>query len=165
MLEIRNASLKDLDEIDRLEHACFPPEEAASRESLKQRLEVFPNHFWLLERDGKLVSMVNGMVTDESELKDDLYENAGLHNESGQWQMLFGVETDPQFRKKGYASILMKEVIKDCTNDSRNGIILTCLEEYIPFYEKLGFVNKGKSSSRHAGKTWYQMELDLKDEI
>lgn len=161
MLDIRNASLRDLDEIDRLEQACFSPDEAATREALRQRLETFPNHFWLLERDGRLVSMVNGMVTDNSELADEMYRDATIHDENGKWQMMFGVETDPEFWKRGYASILMKEAIKDCREDSRSGIILTCKEEHIPFYEKLGFENKGVANSTHANKTWYLMELDL----
>ena len=55
----------------------------------------------------------------------------------------------------------MKEAIKDCRNDSRKGVILTCKEEHIPFYEKLGFVNKGVADSNHANEVWYLMELDL----
>lgn len=161
MLEIRNATEKDLDMLTELEHACFPADEAASREMLNDRLASYANHFWLLERDGELVSMVNGMVTDDHDLDDSMYADASQHNESGKWQMLFGVETLPKYRRKGYASILMKEVIKDCNEDSRKGIVLTCKEEYIPFYEKLGFVNKGRSISSHAGKTWYLMELEL----
>lgn len=165
MLDIRNARLEDLDEISELEAKCFPANEAASKEALEERLKKFDNHFWLLERDGKLVSMVNGLVSDKEELTDDMYQNADLHQEDGQWQILFGVETDPAYQGKGYASILMKEVIKDCIDDSRSGIILTCKKELIPFYENLGFVNKGLSGSHHGGETWYMMEMDLKNEI
>lgn len=165
MLDIRNAQIEDLDEISAVESKCFPPNEAASKESLKERLEVFPNHFWLLERDGKLVSMVNGLVSDSEVLTDEMYEDAHLHQEDGKWQFLFGVETDPDYQGKGYASILMKEVIKDCVNDSRNGIVLTCKEKLIPFYESLGFTNQGISKSQHGGETWYQMIMDLRNAI
>ena len=144
-----------------MEKACFSPAEAATYEALKQRLEVFPNHFWLLERDGELVAMVNGMTTNNEKLEDRMYRDASLHNEDGKYQMMFGVETRPDQRRKGYASILMKEAIKDCRNDSRKGVILTCKEEHIPFYEKLGFVNKGVADSNHANEVWYLMELDL----
>lgn len=165
MLDIRNAVPADIDEIVRLESACFPEEEAASRAVLQKRLEVFPNHFWLLERDGKLVSMVNGSVSDNAKWDDQLYSDPSLHQEDGKWQLLFGVETDPAFRRKGYASILMKEVIKDCINDSRKGILLTCLDEYVPFYEKLGFTDMGTANSTHGGQKWHQMELNLEEEI
>lgn len=165
MLEIRNATEKDLEGLSALEQACFPAEEAASKEVLKDRLASYANHFWLLERDGELVSMVNGMTTDEHDLDDSMYTDTAQHDESGKWQMLFGVETLPKYRRKGYASILLKEVIKDCIDDSRKGIVLTCKEEYIPFYEKLGFVNKGRSASSHGGKVWYLMEMNLEKEL
>ena len=161
MLEIRNASIKDLDRIYELEKACFSEAEAATYDALKQRLEVFPNHFWLLERDGRLVAMVNGMTTNNGQLEDKMYRDATLNDEDGKYQMMFGVETDPEFRRKGYASILMKEAIKDCRNDSRKGVILTCKEEHVPFYERLGFVNKGVADSNHANEVWYLMDLDL----
>ena len=101
MLDIHNASIKDLDRIYELETACFSPAEAATYEALKQRLEVFPNHFWLLERDGELVAMVNGMTTNNEKLEDRMYRDASLHNEDGKYQMMFGVETRPDQRRKG----------------------------------------------------------------
>lgn len=105
--------------------------------------------------------MVNGMVTNNEELEDEMYSNAKLHTEDGKWQMMFGVETLPAYRNMGNASLLMKEAVKDCLNDSRKGIVLTCKEEHIPFYENLGFKNMGKANSVYAGKTWYLMRQDL----
>lgn len=165
MLEIRNAQKSDLAAAARLEARAFPPAEAASEHDLAGRLDVYPSHFWLLERDGQLVSMVNGMVSDSDQLTDDMYSDPCLHNEDGKWQMLFGVCTDPDFTRRGYASILMKEVIKDCINDSRSGIILNCKDEYIPFYEKLGFQLVGPSVSTHGGEKWNTMRLDLNSQI
>lgn len=161
MLSIRNASLKDLDEINALEQSCFTEDQAASRDTLKKRLEIYPNHFWLLERDGKLVSMVNGMVIDDDSMKDAMYEDANIHKEDGKWQLLFGVETAPEYRKKGYASILMKEVIKDCENDFRKGILLNCPASQVDFYKKLGFEHLGIADSRHAGQEWHKMQYKI----
>jgi hypothetical protein len=45
---IRTATIDDLDDINNLEKICFPENEAASFESFKERLNHFPNHFWLL---------------------------------------------------------------------------------------------------------------------
>lgn len=66
MLEIRNAKPEDLERIAQVEAASFPAEEAADKKTLEGRLNVYPNHFWLLERDGKLVSMVDGLVNNLS---------------------------------------------------------------------------------------------------
>ena len=50
-MKIRLASMQDLEKITELEAMCFPPEEAASRDSFQKRLDIFPNHFWLLEEE------------------------------------------------------------------------------------------------------------------
>ena len=51
----------------------------------------------------KLIAFVDGFVTDERDLTDVMYEDATLHNENGAWQMIFGVNTIPAYRKQGYA--------------------------------------------------------------
>ena len=40
--------MEDLDAIEAVEAACFPPAEAASNESLTARVAAYPDHFWLL---------------------------------------------------------------------------------------------------------------------
>lgn len=165
MLEIRTAQLEDLDQIATLEQRCFLPEEAAGRESIRNRLKTFPNHFWLLEHNGLLVSLVDGMVSDQKHLSDEMYDDAKMHEEDGRYQMIFGVETDPDYAGRGYASLLMKQVIRDCIDDSRKGIILHCKDEYIPFYAKLGFVLEGEADSTHGGKKWNLMVMNLEPRL
>lgn len=158
-MNIRLASINDLDAITELEKICFPPAEAASRESFEKRLSVFANHFWVLEEDGAIISLINGMTTNLRCLCDEMYADAGMHNENGEWQMIFGVETVPKYQGKGYASMLMKQVIADCKEQGRKGIVLTCKDELLPFYERFGFVNEGVSESTHGGVRWYKMRL------
>ena len=158
-VRIRYASLEDLDAVEALEKAGFPPAEAGKREDFAKRIHTFPRHFWLLEEDGKLVSMVNGMVTDEMHLRDEMFEDAALHDENGSWQMLFGVVTDPAYQGKGYMSKLMNYVIEDTKRQGKKGIVLTCKDRLVPFYSRFGFVNEGKSPSEHGGAVWYEMRL------
>ena len=158
---IRQAELQDLDEIANLEILCFPEKEAASKAAFFERLSVYANHFWLLEKDGHIVSMINGMVVDDKDLHDELYHNAKLHNERGKWQMIFGVETHPEYREKGYAAILMNRVIEDVKIQGRSGLVLTCKEHLIHYYEKFGFENEGISGSEHGEAIWYQMRLRI----
>ncbi|MGN0244260.1 MAG: GNAT family N-acetyltransferase [Lachnospiraceae bacterium] len=158
-MNIRLATIQDLDAITTLERLCFPPAEAASRESFEQRLKMFSNHFWILEENGVMISVINGMVTNEPQLQDEMFADAGMHEEEGDWQMIFGVETAPEFRGKGYASVLMKRVIEDCREQERKGIVLTCKDKLLSFYEHFGFVNEGMSDSQHGGATWYEMRL------
>ena len=65
MMEIRTAAMADLDQLTAIEAACFPQAEAATREEFTARLTVYPNHFWLLEEDGKIIAFINGPAADE----------------------------------------------------------------------------------------------------
>ena len=142
-----------------VEAECFPPAEAASEEDILARLQVYPEHFWLLYQGDELVSFINGMVTDEPDLADEMYENAKMHQENGRWQMIFGVNTVPSCRKKGYAGRLLEQVIADARAQGRAGVVLTCMEKLLDYYGKFGFVNEGISRSVHGNVVWYQMRL------
>ena len=156
---IRKATIDDLTEITRVEAQCFPAAEAATENSFRDRLSAYPDHFWLLFEDNKLISFVNGMVTDEPDLRDEMYEKAALHQEDGCWQMIFGVNTLPAYRRQGLAEKVLKQVIADAKDQARKGLVLTCKDHMIHYYEKFGFVNEGVSSSVHGNVLWYQMRL------
>ena len=157
---IRTAFLTDLDAIAAVEAECFPPAEAATREEFAERLKHYSNHFWLMFDGDKLISFVDGFVTDEADLTDEMYANAALHNESGVWQMIFGVNTIPACRNHGYAAQLIEQAILDAKEQGRKGVVLTCKPEKVPYYIKFGFKNEGISkNSTHGGATWHQMRL------
>ena len=156
---IRTATLADLEALTQVEAACFPPAEAATREEFRARLAVYPDHFWLLYDRGRLVSFVNGMVTDEADLRDEMYQDASLHREDGAWQMIFGVNTIPEARRQGYAMELLRRVVHDARAQGREGLVLTCKAALLDYYARLGFVSEGVSRSVHGGAVWYQMRL------
>ena len=156
---IRNATIDDLKEITEVEAICFPTAEAATEESIRKRLEVYADYFWLLYEGEKLISFVNGMVTDEPDLKDEMYENAGMHDPKGDWQMIFGVDTIPAYRRQGCAEKVLNRVIADTKKAGRKGLVLTCKDRLVHYYAKFGFVSEGVSQSEHGGVVWYQMRL------
>lgn len=158
-MEIRTAILADLSEIVRIESACFPAAEAASEINLAKRLEVYPNHFWVLLDGETMVGFVNGMVTNEPDLQDEMYDNANMHDENGAWQMIFGVDTIPSYRCRGCAARLLEYVIAETRRQGRKGLVLTCKERLVHYYAKFGFVSEGISGSTHGDVVWYQMRL------
>ena len=156
---IRRAKREDLDELAAIESICFPPEQAADRESIRKRLEIFPQHFLLLcDNSGKAVSFIDGFVTDEPDLTDEMYESADLHSENGSWQMIFGLNTLPEYRRRGHAQTLMNEFLSIAKAEGRRGAVLTCKKQLLHYYEKFGFVNEGITErSVIGGVKWYQM--------
>jgi len=162
-VNIRYATMADLDDIASVESVCFPVLEAATKEEFEQRIKYFGNHFWLMFDEGKLIAFVDGFVTDESDLTDEMYENASMHNENGAWQMIFGVNTLPEYRRCGYAKELIEKVILDARKQNRKGLVLTCKESLVPYYSKFGFIDEGiTDKSTHGNVQWHQMRLDFK---
>lgn len=158
-MEIRTATMNDLEAIAAVEAECFPAAEAATKKEFAERLTYYAEHFWLLFDDGKLIAFVDGMVTDEADLSDEMYEKAQLHNPDGAWQMIFGVNTLPAYRENGYAGKLIEAAINDAKAQGRKGLVLTCKDKLLRYYANFGFVNEGVSDSTHGNVLWYQMRL------
>ncbi len=158
---IRTATMDDLQAVAAVEAECFPAAEAATEEEFAERLKYYGNHFWLMFEEEKLIAFVDGFVTDEADLTDEMYEKAGLHNEDGAWQMIFGVNTIPSHRRHGYAGQLIQRAIEDAKVQGRKGLVLTCKDRLVPYYAKFGFKNEGVSESTHGNVVWYQMRLEF----
>ena len=157
---IRTGTIEDLDAVTAVEAECFPPAEAATREEFAERLRVYGDHFWLMFDEDKLVSFVDGFVTDEKDLTDEMYEKAEMHDENGRWQMIFGVNTIPTYRRRDCAGALIRRAIADARSQGRAGLVLTCKDALVPYYAKFGFVSEGRSEkSVHGGAVWNQMRL------
>ena len=161
---IRKATMNDLDAISEVESECFPAAEAATKEVFRERLESYADHFLLMFDGEKLAAFIDGFVTDEPDLTDEMYENAAMHNESGKWQMIFGVNTLPEYRRRGLAGTLIREMIAEAKRQGRDGLVLTCKDRLVHYYAKFGFLNEGVSGkSTHGGAVWNQMRLTFRD--
>ena len=162
-MKIRNATMNDLDAISEVESECFPAAEAATKEEFRERLESYADHFLLMFDGEKLAAFIDGFVTDEPDLTDEMYENAAMHSESGKWQMIFGVNTLPEYRRCGLAGALINEMIAEARRQGRDGLVLTCKDRLVHYYAKFGFLNEGVSEkSTHGGAVWNQMRLTFR---
>lgn len=159
-MEIRHATKHDISAISEVEAKCFPPSEAASEKAFTGRIENYGNHFWLMYENDKLIAFVDGFVTDEGDLTDEMFADATMHNENGAWQMIFGVNTLPEYRNNGYASELLRRAVDEAKEQGRKGVVLTCKDKLLPFYARLGFVDEGiTDKSTHGNAVWHQMRI------
>ena len=158
-MKIRTAAMADLDALATVEAQCFPAAKAADKATIQGRLAAYADHFWLLFDGDKLVSFVDGMVSATPVLTDEMYEDPTLHDPKGDWQMIFGVNTIPNYRKRGCAGLVLERVIADAKAQGRKGLVLTCKDKLIHYYAKFGFENEGVSESTHGNVVWNQMRL------
>lgn len=158
---IRQVMPEDLDAVARVEAVCFPEAEAAPRASFSQRIRTFPESFLVAEKNGEIIGFINGCATDERTICDEMFEDAGYHKQDGAYQSIFGLDVAPEWQHRGLAGRLMESLIEDARKRGRRGLILTCKEHLIGFYERFGYRNMGISGSVHGGAVWYDMILEF----
>lgn len=159
--QIRQAKPEDLDDIVRVESLCFPQAEAAEKAVIEERIRLFPESFLVAEKDGIVVGFINGAVTNSRVIEDKMFEDSSLHDENGAYQSIFGLDVHPDYQRRGIARELMDALILDSRKRGRRGLILTCKDRLLPYYESFGYRNLGVSRSVHGGAVWYDMILDL----
>lgn len=156
---IRQVTPEDLDEVTAVEAACFPEAEAATRESFEQRIKTFPDSFFVAVHDGRIIGFINGCVTDERTIRDEMFEDSSLHDPDGSYQSIFGLDVLEEYRRQGIAAKLMEYLIATARERGKKGLILTCKDRLIHYYSKFGYKNLGISASVHGGAVWYDMLL------
>lgn len=160
-IEIRTVKPEDLEQVTAVEAECFPAAEAAGKEDFERRIQTFPESFLIAEKEGRMIGFINGCVTDETAICDEMYENEAFHKEEGAYQSVFGLDVIPEERNQGIAELLMKALIERAREAGRKGMILTCKDRLIHYYEKFGYENCGISKSVHGNAVWYDMRLEF----
>jgi len=160
-IRIRKATNEDLAAIAEVEAICFPEAEAASKSSLEKRIKAFTESFFVAHIDEKIIGFINGCITDETIIHDQMFSDISLHNPNGDYQAIFGLDVAPEYQNQGIAAQLMNHMIEATKSSSRKGLILTCKNKLIHYYAKFGFKNKGLSKSQHGGAEWYDMILEF----
>ena len=158
---IRKGTKEDAEILSKVESTCFPPNEAATSKEIQERLDVYANHFLLLFEEDRLISFIDGFCTNQRDLTDEMYSDASMHDEDGDWHMIFGLNTLPDYQRKGNAAKIMNAMIDLARQEKRKGLVLTCKDRLVPYYSQFGFKNEGVSSSVHGGVVWYQMRLEF----
>ena len=163
MLNMRLAKQSDLETIMNIEKICFPKAEAASSKEFRERFEVFGDCFFVAEKENQIVGFINGCKTDQPLLPDELYHDTSLHCPQGKYQTVFGLDVLPQYQHQGIAQALMNAFIDNAKKQGCLGMVLTCKNHLIGFYEQFGYVHQGISASNHGGAQWNDMLLIFKE--
>lgn len=161
--EFRDIRQEEADEAVTIEQICFPPHEACSEKHMKERIKKAPEMFLVaMDREScKMAGFLNGLATNEEKFRDDFFLDADLYVPAGENVMLLGLDVRPEYRGQGLATEIVKQYAKRESNKNRTSLILTCLEDKVGMYEKMGFVDLGVSGSTWGDEEWHEMRMDL----
>lgn len=156
---IRNAKKEEAALLAQIEAECFPAAEAAGKQDIEARMDVFEDCFFVAETNGKIVGFINGAVAKEASLPDQMYHDASLHDPNGVYQTVFGLDVLPAYRRNGIAGRLLERMIHHARECQRKGVVLTCKDHLVHYYAGFGFKHCGVADSTHGGAKWNEMKL------
>ena len=161
--EFRNVKAEEADQAIEIENICFPPNEACSPKSMTERVSRAQETFLVaVDREtGKIAGFLNGIATDEEVFRDEFFTDITLHNRKGKNIMLLGLDVLPEYRGQGLAREIMERYLKREQETGRKRVVLTCLDEKVKMYEKMGYKDLGISGSVWGGEEWHDMEYVL----
>lgn len=146
-----------------IEQICFPPNEACSEKSMKERIARAPELFLVaVDREtGRLAGFLNGVSTDEYVFRDEFFTDASLHCPDGKNIMLLGLDVLPQYRRQGLAKELVFQYLRHERECGRKMVTLTCLKGKVKMYERMGFIDRGIANSTWGGEEWHEMSCTV----
>ncbi|WP_311408684.1 GNAT family N-acetyltransferase [Liquorilactobacillus uvarum] len=154
---------KDLFQIMEIERNGFSNAEAASLDSMRNRLRVINDSFLIAhsKESNDVVGFIVGPAINERYLKDEFYEKVVTNDANAEYQSVLSLAVHPLVQGCGVGSQLLEAFAQLAEQAGRKAITLTCLEDKISFYQKSGYKDEGVSDSQHASEKWHNMLLDL----
>ncbi|MCG8531580.1 MAG: GNAT family N-acetyltransferase [Desulfovibrionales bacterium] len=160
-LTIRNAREADTERCYEIETVAYAGEEAASKEKIRKRIQIYPEGFIVLENNSEILGFINAGAAFNVELSDEEFKELVGHDPKGPNIVIMSVAVHPDHQRQGIARMLMDTFIERMTELGKEHIYLICQTELIPMYDSFGFTHLGESDSDHGGLSWHEMSLAL----
>ena len=160
----RPATGDDLTVIAEIESNSYPPDEAASPENLRYRVENAGDYFLVGCSAGsgpggadEIVSYVCGTLIKGETLT---HESMSTHDADGDTLCIHSVVTEGGHRRKQIGTKTLKAYMRWITTATPQveRVLLLCKRNLIGFYEGAGWKMVGESDVVHGKDQWYEME-------
>lgn len=163
----RNIKTEETGQAIAIEQICFPPHEACSAKAMTVRIIAAPELFLVAvdKNTGKIAGFFNGVATDETCFRDEFFTDISLHQAAGKSVMLLGLDVLPEYRGRGLAREIVERYIERERSRGRKFLILTCLEDKVEMYKKMGFTDQGIANSTWGNEQWHEMRYAMENQI
>lgn len=161
--EFRDVKLEETAQVVRIEQICFPPNEACSEKAMSARTRQAAEVFMVAvdKETGKIAGFLNGIPSKETEFRDAFFTDISLYDPEGTNVMLLGLDVLPEYRGQGLAREIVRRYSMREKAKGRKRLVLTCLDNKVKMYEKMGFIDHGMANSTWGGEAWHEMSISL----
>ena len=161
--ECRDILPEETEQAIKIEQICFPPNEACSPKSMRERIENASETFLVAvdKETGKIAGFLNGVATKEETFRDEFFTDITLYDPSGENIMLLGLDVLPEYRRQGLAREIMNRYVEREQSKGRKCLHLTCLDQKVEMYKKMGYTDDGISGSLWGGEEWHDMSRKI----
>lgn len=162
---IRQAKKEDLDSVCKIEQENFSESEAISRSVFEAHLKEIKTSFLVAEKNEKILGYIEGPIVPERHLQDQSFTEdvKDYSGRAGGYISITCLSISKEAQGLGIGGKLLNAFKELAFETHREGINLTCHDYLIPYYEKNGFTNEGKSQSTFGGEEWYDMVWETID--
>lgn len=140
-MKIRNARLQDIDPVAELERK-IEKENAATKETLLARFNMFPQGFYVAEEGGNIVGYVESCLWDKKDFKtfDEIRDFPKHHKSNGKTLYVIFLGVAENHRRKGVGSGLTRTLRRYASGRQLERVQLVAGEGFlVDFYKRLGF--------------------------
>lgn len=161
--EFRSIRLEEAGQAAEIEKECFPPHEACTPKSIRERIAAAADLFLVAvdRENGEIAGFLNGISTNEEAFRDEFFTDISLYDPDGKNVMLLGLDVRGKYRGKGLAKELVRRYQMRERENGRTTLTLTCLPEKVAMYLKFGFKDHGIANSTWGGEQWHEMALEM----
>lgn len=157
----RPAVPADTDRCYDIEITSYEGDEAATREKIATRINLYPQGFLCMEVEGEIVGFINGGCAWDVVMSDEEFKELVGHDPAAPNVVIMSVVVHPDFQGKGYSSLLMREFISRMKAMDKQTIHLMCKDRHVALYSHFGYQYVKPSESDHGGMVWHEMVMTL----
>ena len=160
-LVFRNAQPADADRCYEIEISAYEGDEAATREKIGLRIDLYPIGFLIMERGGQIVGFINSGCAYDVAMSDEAFKELVGHDPDAPNVVIMSVVLDPAEQGRGYSTLLMRAFVQRMRELGKKTIHLMCKDRHVELYRKFGYDYVRPSASNHGGMAWHEMVMAL----
>ncbi len=160
--KIGTATQDDLSAMLNVEQSAFPEHRWASKETLKLRMELFPEGNLVAIANKEVVGFSNGFPIEDLRTQEQLDPvDIKLFMQGGNNWLIRNVAVMPKIQGIGIGEKLVLEQVKRAKNNNSQFIRLTATPNLDNFYSRLGFLKIREAEVFHGiRQALWEMQLE-----